>query len=147
MATKKSDRLAELRKAIKLAEASVSEVSDEALKVAGFQTVLAHILTQGGDMPTGESHIRKTKEMTHSKSASTAKQGPKGRVEELIQEGFFVERKTIADLRAELASRGYHHKLSELSPILLQLCKEKHLRRVKEPTANSSKLVWQYSNW
>jgi hypothetical protein len=133
---------------VRLATTSVAGIKDEALRVAAFQTILAHLLATGA----GPSQRQRTAPprgapSKEAKPVAPSRRGPKGRVQDLLDEGFFAEQKTINDLREELARRGHHHKLSELSPILLKLCQAKRLRRVKEPTEGSTKLVWKYSNW
>ena len=54
------------------------------------------------------------------------------RIEELINEGFFNEPKILFEVVNKLAELGYHYPKTTLSPTLLQLVRQKTLRRLGE---------------
>ena len=54
------------------------------------------------------------------------------RLEELIEEGFFDQPKPLGETLRKLAERGYHYPNTTLSPTLLQLVRQKRLRRIGE---------------
>jgi len=146
---KKSSLAEDIQKKIEIAEEAVSKVKDEALKSIAFQTVLQRLLA------LDEFTIPEGKKATESlpspqeklKQKAKRPSGQKGRIEELIAEGFFSQKRTIEEIKKELEAHTWHHRLEELSPALIRLVNEKKLRRVKEPEGKSGKLVWRYSKW
>jgi hypothetical protein len=66
--------------------------------------------------------------------------GPKGRIQELKEGGFFKEKRSIADIQEKLEENGHIYAQTSLSPTLVRLVREKVLRRVKEDSA------WMYVN-
>jgi hypothetical protein len=66
----------------------------------------------------------------------------------LIDDGFFKEQRTIAEVKAELANQGYHIALTSLSGPLQKLTQERRLRRQKVTAeGKGSKVTFAYSNW
>ena len=59
-------------------------------------------------------------------------------------EGFFAAQRTIAEVRSELASHGWHYPLTTLSGRLQSLVQQRSLRR--ERVKDGRKKVWKYSN-
>lgn len=76
------------------------------------------------------------KKVTSSKRKSlptkTSKKGIKDYILDLKEEGFFKERKSIADVKDALESRGQIYAVTSLSGPLLDLVRNKDLGRVKE---------------
>jgi len=73
--------------------------------------------------------------------------GTKGRIDALIDDGFFSQKRTINEVKDALESFGWFYKMEELSTPLMRLVQEKKLRRIKEPEKEGGKLIWRYSNW
>jgi len=149
MAKKPSSKVENIQKKIELAQEAVSKVTDESLKTVAFQVVLQRLLTSE-EPATGDSgEVPETSKTTQPKKKEKRGQprGPKGRIEELIEEGFFSQKRTIGDVKGALAAHGWFHRVEDLNPTLLRLIQEKRLRRIKEPESEGGKLVWRYSNW
>ncbi|MCJ7708994.1 MAG: hypothetical protein MUO38_15430 [Anaerolineales bacterium] len=148
MARRQSKQLDPLKEAIAAAQEAVADVSDESLRSIAFLVVLGHLLAA---LPTyfrpREEDQSEPPPLPRPGTKSKKPRGPKGRIQELIDDGFFTHKRTIVAVKQALESRGYFHKQAEISPALLNLAKEKKLRRVKEPEKQGGKLVWRYSNW
>jgi hypothetical protein len=136
---------------VKQAEAAVASIKDGDLKTIAFGKILDTLLGQGGsprEQPDGSSSRRspgrKGAKSTAAKPARK-KGGPKGYLEELIDEEFFKTPKTLASIRAELGNRGHHIPVTSLSRPMMVLCQERQLRRQK--AKDGKKQVFTYSNW
>jgi len=149
MAKKPSSKAEDIQKKIEIAQKAVSKVTDEALKVVAFQVVLQRLLALEEPTTTDNSEALDASKASQPLKKEKVKQprGPKGRVEELIEEGFFSQKRTIGDVKVALAAHGWFHRVEDLNPTLLRLIQEKKLRRIKEPESEGGKLIWQYSNW
>ncbi len=145
MTSKEPSSAEEIRKKIELATQAVSAISDQSLKGVAFKVVLERLLASDDE----ETRGKETARPPQPKPTPPAKRpkGPKGRIEELVAEGVFHQKKALNEVKQELAARGWHHTIQELNPSLLRLVKEKKLRRIKEPTKKGGKLVWRYSEW
>jgi hypothetical protein len=123
------------------AEKAVASVSDPLLKQTAFQRVLDALLDAEGH---GEG-ARKPKSATRNTASKSNKKrsagGPMAYVQELVEDSFFKNKKTAADVMTELANRAHHISGSDCAVTLLRLCKAKRLRRQKEGKA------YIYSNW
>lgn len=144
MAKKTSFLVEDLQKKIELAQEAVSKMTDDSLKSIAFQAVLKQLLLASEITDVTEAAKPGKAEV---KPRSKRPKGVKGRVEELIAEGFFTQKRTLADVKEELARHGWYHRSTDLSPTLLTLVKDRKLRRIKEPENKSGKLTWRYSNW
>jgi len=115
------------------AETAVAAVKDPELRRAAFEKILEQLLGQG--QPTRPSPRAANPPSTPSKALAkekTARPGPRGYIEDLINDGFFAHQKTIAEVKAELANRGHHVPLTGLSGPLQKLCQARRLRRQKK---------------
>lgn len=139
------------------AEAAVAAVKDPELRRVAFETILATLL-QGSSAGSAASrssreHRLSERQSTTAARRSTAKakkgrKGPKGHVEDLIDDGFFGKQRTIAQVKAELANRGHHIALTSLSGPLQELTRAKRLRRQKvAANKKGAKTTYAYSNW
>jgi hypothetical protein len=72
--------------------------------------------------------------------SSILSNGPLGRIMELVQEGFFKEKRTITDIKDRLEEKAIFYDSTSLSPSLLRLINKKMIRRVKEENQ------WRYVN-
>jgi hypothetical protein len=136
------------------AEAAVAAMKDPELRRVAFEKILETLLeagraASGGSKPQS-TPLKATPGSSGGgkRSASQARQGPKSYIEGLIDDGFFKEQRTIAEVKAELANRGHHILLTSLSGPLQKLTQERRLPRQKI-TANGkgSKTTYGYSNW
>jgi hypothetical protein len=133
------------------AEAAVAGVADPELRRVAFEKILDTLLSQSrkGSKTQLRSKTSSDKKKVAKPARKTAsKRGPKARVVELVEEGFFSKQRTIADVKAELANRGYHIPLTSLSGPLQSLTQERKLRRQKSKKGGeSAKGTYAYSNW
>jgi len=132
--------------AVKQAEAAVSSVKDTELKGIAFGKVLDALLGQESKS-SGPSTIKPQARPSKKSTATRAKVkgGPKGYVEQLIEDDFFKTPKTLAAVRAELGNGGHHIPVTSLSQPMMILCRERRLRRQK--VKDGKKQVFTYSNW
>lgn len=132
----------ELKGLVAEAEAAVASVKDPELKRAAFEKVLEHLLA-GGEKSTVKPQVAPRAAATPKKSKSGG--GPKARVEELISHDFFKKPRTLSDVKAELANRGFHIARTSLSGPLQSLVRERKLRRQKGVAGDPG--AYGYSNW
>jgi hypothetical protein len=136
------------------AEAAVTAVKDPELRRVAFDRILGTLL----DKHSSQASPAKTAKRTPASHASSksAKQrvdkvrpprGPKSYVLQLLEDGFFREQKTIADVKAELANHGHHIALTSLSGPLQRLTQERRLRRQKIGGGDKKKGTYAYSEW
>jgi hypothetical protein len=130
---------------VKQAEAAVASIRDSELKGIAFGKILDTLLGQQ-DQVKGHVPARPQRRSQKAEAAPVKKRsGPKGYVEELIDDGFFKVPKTLAALKAELSNRGHHIAMTALSGPMMTLCQDRRLRRQK--AKDGKKQVFTYSNW
>lgn len=134
------------------AESAVAAVNDPELRRVAFEKILTTLLERGQSKPAPESASRKRPSPAARKSdkhsSSGTRHGPKGRVEALVDDGFFEQQRTIAEVKAELANQGHHIAITSLSGPLQRLTQDRRLRRQKlAATGKGSKTAYAYSNW
>jgi hypothetical protein len=135
------------------AEAAVAAVKDPELRRVAFEKILATLLEkEHSPQPSGPqtAKTQKSRQSTRKQAVGTPKPqlGPKAHIEELIRDDFFVEQRTIAEVKAELANRGRHIPLTSLSGPLQKLTQERRLRRQKVVSnGKRAKTTYAYSNW
>ena len=133
--------------AVKQAEAAVASVKDSELKGIAFGKILDALLGQQDQKSKApiavKPHTRQNKPAVAKPVRK--KGGPKGYVEELIDDDFFKTPKTLAAVRAELGNGGHHIAVTSLSRPMMFLCRERRLRRQK--VNDGKKQVFTYSNW
>jgi hypothetical protein len=91
--------------------------------------------------PSGDVHRREQLLLERAKRS-----GPQGYIEEMIEEGFFDNQKTLAEVKAELENRGHHIPITTLSKPLQRLCQSRTLRRQKIES-NGNRKTFGYSKW
>ena len=74
----------------------------------------------------------------------TPKKGIYEHLLELKEEGFFVEPRTIGEIKNKLAELAIHKPITSFPPYLNSLIKERSLKRTKQN--KDSKEVWVYEN-
>jgi hypothetical protein len=135
------------------AEAAVAAVKDPELRRVAFEKILATLLEkEHSPQPPGTSTAKTQKSVVSSRKQAVGppkpQSGPKAHIEELIRDDFFVEQRTIAEVKAELANRGRHIPLTSLSGPLQKLTQERRLRRQKVVSnGKRAKTTYAYSNW
>ena len=130
---------------VRQAEAAVASIKDSELKGIAFGKILDTLLSQQ-DQPGAHVSAKLQRHGKKARATPTKKRsGPKGYVEELIDDGFFKVPKTLAATKAELSNRGHHIALTALSGPMMTLCQERRLRRQK--ARDGKKQVFTYSNW
>jgi hypothetical protein len=135
-----------MKKAVAEAEASVAAVKDPNLRVAAFEKVLQHLLAGAEESPRQSGSAPRSPRKTASpKSKPVSRAGPRGRIEEMVADGFFKKPRTLSDVKTELANRGFHIPRTSLSGPLQALCQKKMLRRQKGIAGDKD--AFGYSNW
>jgi hypothetical protein len=134
------------------AEAATKSIKDPELRRVAFERVLDDLLSGGGTAtPSTTSRVRRPARSKGKRQAGPRPRkssGPKGYIRELKDEGFFKKPKTIAQVKAELANRGHHIALNNLSGPLQSLCKERVLRRHMAKSSDKAKrATYNYSEW
>jgi hypothetical protein len=133
------------------AEAAVAAVKDPELRRVAFDRILATLLSAEPTIAPGrqeKSRSRTKSQAPHrAEPATRARGGPKAYVEELIDDRFFDKQRSIADVRAELATRGRHVAVTSLSGPLQVLTQQRRLRRQKVAATDEGKSGYVYSNW
>ncbi|MEK6753668.1 MAG: hypothetical protein AABZ00_15540 [Chloroflexota bacterium] len=151
MPKKDTSQIEMLQKKIEIAQEAVSKITDDSLKTVAFQTILQKLLNTSEAIGTELEQIPEVPKPIKEKEVATPKakqpKGPKGRIDELITEGFFSQKRTIGDVKKEMEAHGWFHRVEELNPSLLRLMQDKRLRRIKEPENEGGKLIWRYSKW
>ena len=151
MQKKDSSQIEIFQKQIEIAQEAVSKITDESLKAVAFQTILQKLLNTGETVGVKFEQVHEMPKPSKEKEEATSKvkqsKGPKGRIDELITEGFFSQKRTIGDVKKGMEAHGWFHRVEEINPSLLRLIQDKRLRRIKEPENEGGKLVWRYSNW
>lgn len=70
--------------------------------------------------------------------------GPRDKILELKNGGFFDEAKTDLEVMEELKVRGFHYSRGSVAARLLELARDKEVNRFKEP--NGKKVGYKYQN-
>jgi hypothetical protein len=132
----------ELIKARDAALAAVSDMPDDHLKTATYQTILAqlvqHAISSHG-YQRAPSSARAATGTAGSKASGTT-----SRIMNMIDEGFFAQPRSLKEIRERLAEDGFHYRLEDLGTPLMRFVQRKRLRR-SQFTVRGKK-VWMYSN-
>jgi len=98
---------------------------------------LVRLLTE----PASKSSTIATRELPIKKKTKVSDyRGPTSYLRTLIDEGFFNDKRTIADVKKYLEGQGHFYRQEDLSPVLLRLVRSRSLRRIKEGK------IWKYVN-
>jgi len=94
---------------------------------------LAHIRSIiAGEKTTEIKEKSPIKKVTKGKKSAKSGKGPQTYMLELINSGFFSEKRTIADIQKKLEELGHIYAQTSLSAPLLRLVRSKKLSRTKE---------------
>ena len=130
-----------LLKARETAEAAVADLPAGELKMVTYQTILSQLVQHALNRDARE---RDTAVKTPTGKVGRKSSGTTGRILGLIDEGFFDQPRSLADIKEILAERGFHYRLEDLGTPLTRMVQRKRLRRSQ--TAIRGKKVWRYSN-
>jgi len=137
-----------LIKARRDAEAAVKDMPEGELKNTAFATILAHQLQQG-PAPTQPSPVP-TRAKAHSapnKGTAPRREGTTARLLRLVEEDFFAQPHSLADIKAALAERGWHYQVESLGTPVTRLVQSKHKYLRRTQIAEGGKKIWKYSNY
>lgn len=130
----------------KQAEAAVQDMPDGELKVKAFETILAHLLSDGAvrtDPPV------ERKAISAGKSREPGGKQPTSATDRILaikNEGFFASQRSIAEIRQELKKNGWHYPVTSLSGPMQALVSNRTLRRENVKDGKGRK-GWKYSNF
>ena len=133
----------------KEAQESVENIKDPELRKIAFAKIMDSLLNQSSPAAVAVAYpatqlkksISKRKNTTEPKVKSS-KKGPQSQIKALLDDNFFVSPKTISEVKTELATRGFHIPLMQLSTPLMRLCQQKILRRSKVGESSYSYSIW-----
>jgi hypothetical protein len=119
--------------------AKVQIISRDGTKITieGNATEVAALSAQ---LKFGISPRRLTQHQPINKRKSKLKATPINLIAELIDGGFFKKPKVLSAVKLALDEQGHFYPATSLSPALLRLVRNRHLRRIKD------KKRWLYVN-
>jgi hypothetical protein len=116
---------------------------DVDLRPHAFNAVLTSLLNVPTADYKGPSPVSNMDDKKLVKLGGLGKGGPMARLEELVRDNFFKEPKSMRHILAELESRSYHYKDTDLTKQLQILVRNKSLRR----TSMSNEKGRQVTHW
>lgn len=117
-------------------DASLTLPNGTKINIQGSEEEIARIVKRISGYDTGtEGPVRPKKSPSDSQPAAS---GPTGHIRELVDEGFFKQKRSIGDVRKALEAKGHIYARTSLSPVLVRLTRLRLLRRLKEEGA------WNY---
>ncbi|MGA8905575.1 MAG: hypothetical protein WB661_11290 [Candidatus Bathyarchaeia archaeon] len=119
-------------------EASLTLPDGTNVHIRGAENEIARIVKRITGDENGTEGGRKPQK-TLRKSQYDAS-GPTGHIRELVDEGFFKQKRSLGDIQKALEAKGHIYATTSLSPILVRLTRSRILRRLKEQGA------WNYVN-
>jgi len=124
---------------VRQAEAAVGTMKDAELRKIAFEKILSRLMGDGlapSNRQPACPETTKARTVTYTGKVRTEKAsrgGPIACIQELVNEGFFNQQRTMGDLKTELANRGRHFPRTSLSAPLQRLTQGRVLRRQKLP--------------
>ena len=109
-----------------MAKALITTSEGVRVKLEGTAEEIAAVIRQAGSKPAPAKANSKIK--TAAKTRPTVP----GLVDELKNEGFFKQPKTLGEIHKRLADLGHHYPLTGLSGPMQAQCKQRVLRRFKK---------------
>ena len=125
----------------KMAESAVAEMDVGSLKVAAFETILRKLLDATSPAPSLDRRSESSSDRRTMKTSSAS--GTTSRITGLVDEGFFGQQRTLAEIQGALAERGWHYDQNFLSTPVTRLVRRRVLRRTQ--ASEGTKKVWKYS--
>jgi hypothetical protein len=139
------ERLIDARRA---AEAAVQDMADDQLKNTAFATILAHQLQQQSAPGQQVSPVPpRVKLPAAKKSVGQRRDGTTARLLGLIEENFFRQPRSLAEIRSALAERGWHYQVEALGTPVTRLVQSKHKYLRRTQASDGGKKLWKYSNY
>lgn len=135
----------DLVEARKTAEAAVAGMEDGALRIVAFETILRRLLDAGREKerPPQTTPPAEAAMLMRTGRGDAPPSGTSSRIMSLVDDGFFTEQRSLAEIQAGLAERGWHYEQNYLSTPLARLVRRKLLRRTQ--VMDGSKKLWKYS--
>jgi len=131
------------------AEAAVQDMADGQLKNTAFATILAHQLQQEAPLlPIAQraaSGIRHAG--TAKKASGQRRDGTTARLLALVEEGFFDQPRSLAEVKSALSERGWHYQLEALGTPVTRLVQSKHKYLRRSQVSVGAKKLWKYSKY
>jgi len=133
-------KLIEIRKQ---AEEAVADMPDGPLKTKAFEMMFNSLRADAMQPKRKKRPKGAKKDTAAAKPRGPRKEGPKARIKQLKDEGFFDQPRYAQEVVTHLEeAKGFTHTDSDVSARLLELVREQVLRRKKD-----NKGVYQYTNW
>jgi hypothetical protein len=126
----------------KTAESAVAEMSDGPLKVAAFETILRKLL-DATSQPAPPTDRRSQSSGDRRTARGSSASGTTSRITSLVDEEFFSQQRSLAEILGALAERGWHYDQNFLSTPVTRLVRRRVLRRTQ--ISEGTKKVWKYS--
>jgi len=123
MTRKSPSQIEVFQRKIEIAQEAVGKITDDSLKTVAFQTILQKLLMSSDATDIDNEQIPEETKPSKKEETPKTKQpkGPKGRIEELILDGFFSQKRTIGDVKAGMEAHGWFHRVEDINPTLLRL--------------------------
>jgi hypothetical protein len=129
----------------KQAEQAVVDMPEGELKLKAFETILRHLLSTRGESNTQEAVTNKKPRSVPEVGSAKVPTSLTERILSLKSKTFFVNQRSIAEVRQELKKHGWHYPVTSLSGALQSLVQKGALRR-EMVAGGPGKKVWKYSN-
>ena len=127
----------------KTAESAVAEMPEGPLKIAAFETILRKLL-DASCQPDRVAERRSSQPTNDSRAVKRGSaSGTTSRITSLVDEGFFGEQRSLAEIQGALAERGWHYDQNFLSTPVTRLVRRRVFRRTQ--ATEGTKKVWKYS--
>ncbi len=147
---KKSSSSGQFSEAISEAQKAVASMPQDRLKEIAFERILDHLLAglSGAKPSTSNSKVKHKIEISTPTSKGTHQgDGPLVWLTEIVEEGFFSQPKSSAQIIEELGNRSHTLSPQDITWPLQNLCHNKLLRRKKmSPSAGGRPLI-HWVNW
>ncbi len=109
-----------------MAKAHITTPEGVTVKLEGTAEEIAAVIRQAGSKSAPEKASSKAKATTKPRTTVP------GLVDELKDEGFFKQPKTLGEIQKRLADLGHHYPQTALSGPMQAQCKQRNLRRFKK---------------
>jgi hypothetical protein len=100
------------------------------VKIEGTLEDVERLLKNYGDPETGRTQTATQPKGTGNPPSE--KSGPQQLVKALIDDGFFREKRRLADVNVRLEEQGHYYSIQTIAVNLLRLTKKKMLRRLRD---------------
>jgi hypothetical protein len=122
----------------KQAEDCVRDMNDGPLKVVAFYGILQSLLAGAPPREQPAAIVGQVQSAPGQAASSFAE-----RIGLLVDSAFFGQPRSLVEIQAALAERGWFYEQRNLSTPLVRLVRQRRLRRISVPEGN--KRIWKYS--